>query len=92
MEDPVAEFKNWYLSKPFMTRTYLSGATLLALLVTLNIVTPYELFYSFTHGVMDYQLWRLITTVFFHGNLSFSFIFSMYFAYFAINNVETQLF
>lgn len=50
------------------------------------------LYYDFTHGILNLQIWRLLTTVLFHGKLSFSFIFSMYFTHFALNNVETQIF
>ena len=92
MDDPVLEIKNWYLSKPLVTRSYIAVSTLLALLLTLNIISPYALYYTFTDGVIGLEIWRLITTVFFHGKLSFNFIFSMFFAYFALNNVETQLF
>jgi hypothetical protein len=92
MDDPIQEFKNWYLSKPIVTRTYMAGSVILGLLTVLDIVTPYHLYYNFESGILGLQLWRMITTVLFHGKLSFSFIMSMYFAHFAINNVETQLF
>jgi Derlin-2/3 len=80
------------MSKPVFTRTYMAGSVMLGLLTVLNILTPYHLYYNFESGILKMQLWRLLTTVLFHGKLSFSFIFSMYFAHFAINNVETQLF
>lgn len=92
MNDPILEFKNWYFNKPLATRTYLTGAVILALLTTLSLVTPVSLLYTFKTGILNLQVWRLFTTVFFHGKLTFSFIFSMYFAYFAVHNVETQLF
>jgi Derlin-2/3 len=70
----------------------MAGSVILALLTTLNFITPYMLYYTFEDAFLKLQVWRTLTTVLFHGKLSFSFIFSMYFAHFAINNVETQLF
>lgn len=89
MDDPIQEFRNWYFTKPVVTRTYMTGSVILGILTVLNILTPYNLYYDFTSGILNFQVWRLFTTVLFHGKLSFSFIFSMYFANYALNHVET---
>jgi len=47
MDDPVAEFRTWYFSKPVFTRTYMAGSVILALLTTIGIITPYSLYYTF---------------------------------------------
>lgn len=47
MDDPVAEFRNWYFSKPFFTRTYMAASVVFALLTMLEIVSPYSLYYTF---------------------------------------------
>lgn len=81
MEDAFSDFKSWYLSKPLVTRSYLTGVFILAAIVSLNIVTPYALTYSFKETFFSLQLWRPITAGFFMGKFSFSILFQMYFAY-----------
>lgn len=92
MEDPATEFKEWYLKQPVVTRTYVTGAFVLACLVSLRMVTSFSLFYTFDDGILNMQVWRLFTAFFFQGKFSFSFLFAMYFCYFAISRNENDLF
>jgi hypothetical protein len=48
MEDAFSDFKAWYFSKPLVTRSYLTGTFLLAVLVSMGIVSPYSLTYTFS--------------------------------------------
>lgn len=92
MEDGLADFKAWYFTKPIFTRTYLSICTVLTLLITLQLVNPMILLYTFDATFFKFQLWRPFTAMVFMGRFNFSFIFNAYFAYIAISKVETQVF
>lgn len=81
MDDAFSDFKSWYFSKPLATRTYLSGVFLLAALVSLAIVSPYGLTYTFKETIFQFQIWRPLTAGMFMGKFSFSILFQMYFAY-----------
>ncbi len=89
MDDAFSDFKAWYLSKPLFTRTFLTGVFVLAALVSLGIVTPYALTYTFREGILHFQLWRPLTAGFFMGKFSFSILFQMYFAYMFLSKTET---
>lgn len=81
MDDALSDFKAWYFSKPLVTRTYLTGVFLLSTLVSLNVVSPYSLTYTFKEAVFQFEIWRFITAGFFLGKFSFGLLFQMYFAY-----------
>ena len=48
MEDAFSDFKSWYFAKPLVTRSYLTGTLILAMLVSLGVVSPYSLTYTFS--------------------------------------------
>jgi hypothetical protein len=50
------------------------------------------LFYTFESGFLHLQIWRPFTALFFMGKFDFSFLFNIYFAFIAVNKVETQVF
>jgi len=52
MDDAFSDFKSWYFSKPLVTRTFLTGVFILAALVSLGIVSPYSLTYTFKEGFL----------------------------------------
>ena len=81
MDDAFSDFKSWYFSKPLVTRTYLSGVFLLAALVSMAVVSPYGLTYTFKETIFNFQIWRPFTAGVFMGKFSFSILFQMYFAY-----------
>ena len=92
MEDALGDFKAWYFTKPLFTRTYLSVCTVMTLLISLRMVNPMALLYSFNATFFSFQLWRPFTAMVFMGKFDFGFIFNVYFAYIAISKVETQVF
>ena len=89
MDDPVTEFKQWYLGQPVVTRTYLTVAFVLACLVSLKIVSPFAMFYTFDDAILNVQVWRIATGLFFQGKFSFMLLFALYFCYFALSKNET---
>ena len=88
----MTEFKAWYFSKPLVTRTYLAICTVFTLLITLQVLNPIILFYTFRTAFMEFNIWRPFTALFYMGKFSFGFIFNMYFAFIAISKVETMVF
>ena len=75
-----------------MTRTYLAICAGMTLLITLQVLSPQLLYYSFRLAFMELNLWRPFTALFFMGKFSFGTIFNMYFAFIAISKVETLVF
>ena len=92
MDDPIAEFIQWYKTRPIITKTYLTISTILAILLRFTGITVVEIFYSFEYGFSKMELWRIFTNVFYIAPLSFSFLIEAYFAYFALYYAETQIF
>lgn len=92
MEDAVSEFKTWYFAKPLVTRSYLAVCVSMTLLITLGIVSPKMLFYTFGQTFFELNLWRPFTALFYMGKFDFGFIFTCYFAYIALMKVETMIF
>ncbi len=80
------------MTRPFFTRTYLTVCTVATLLVTLKVIAPQLLAYTFGTGIMKLHLWRPFTALVFMGKFDFSFIFNAYFAFIAVSKVETQIF
>lgn len=92
MDDSLADFKAWYMSRPLITRSYLAGCIVLTILVSLGVLNPYALTYTFREGFMQLELWRVVTAGLFMGKFSFGFIFEMMFAYQFISKTESELF
>lgn len=66
---------------PVVTRAYTTACVITTLAVQLDLVSPFQLYFNPILIVEQYQLWRLITTFLFFGNVSFSFFFNMIFTY-----------
>ena len=47
MDDPVEQFKEWYSKQPKFTRTYMTAAFILTILLSFKVVSPMELYYTF---------------------------------------------
>lgn len=48
MEDPIADFIHWYKTLPIITKSFLALSTLLSVLVTMNVFTVFEVYYTFS--------------------------------------------
>lgn len=89
MEDAFSDFKSWYLSKPLVTRSYLTVVFILAAIVSLGFLSPYSFVYTFKQTFFEFEIWRPFTALAFLDKFSFSLIFKMYFAFMFINKTET---
>lgn len=74
-------FQQVYLQMPPVTRTYTTACIATTILVQLEVLSPFQLYFNpvliFKHG----QVWRLITTFLFFGTIGFNFLFNMIFTY-----------
>jgi len=92
MEDGLRDFKAWYFTKPLITRTYLAICVGFTIAVSLGLLNPLQLFYTFESAIWNLQIWRIFTSFFFMGKFNFGTIFNIYFAFIALNKVETVVF
>ena len=69
---------DWYFELPIITRVYFTGAFATTALCSLDLVSPFYLYYS-SAAIGRGELWRLVTNFFFFGNIGIDFLFHMYF-------------
>lgn len=69
----------WYMEIPVVSRIYLTGALLTTAACAVDIISPFNLYYSANLIFQEGQIWRLVTTFLFFGMFSFDFLFHMYF-------------
>lgn len=66
---------------PPVTRAYTTACVITTLAVQLDLVSPFQLYFNPILIVTKYQIWRVISTFLFFGNLGFNFFFNMIFTY-----------
>eukprot|EP00796_Vickermania_ingenoplastis_P011931 gene11931-8211_t len=64
----------------------------LALLVTLDVVRPFQLFFSRALILEEKQYWRLVSCIFFTGRISFNLVAQLYWLYQLSKTVEQRYF
>ena len=69
-------YELWQSVMP-ITRTILIISLSLSLMVTLDLCTPYKLYFNYSLIKSKGQWWRPISSLFYYGNLSAHTIFSM---------------
>lgn len=69
----------WYMEIPIISRTYLTGALLTTAACAIDIISPFNLYYSANLIFVEGQVWRMVTTFLFFGTFSIDFLFHMYF-------------
>ncbi|KYM84348.1 Derlin-2 [Atta colombica] len=80
---PMAYEALWheYKQMPVVTRAYTTACVITTLAVQLDLVSPFQLYFNPILIVEQYQIWRLITTFLFFGNVGFNLLFNMIFTY-----------
>jgi len=72
--------EQWIKEIPVITRTYMFAAVITTILCSLDLLSPYSLYYDFSLVFTKFQFWRIFTTfIFFGSRFSFEFIFHMFF-------------
>lgn len=69
----------WYMEIPPITRLYLTGAVLTTAACSVDLITPFSLYFNWNLIFHEGQAWRLLTTYLFFGTFSIDFLFHMYF-------------
>lgn len=70
---------SWYLEIPVVSRTYCTCAFLATAGCSLDIITPYTLYFDYEKIFLQGELWRLLTNFMFFGTFSINFLFQMSF-------------
>ena len=69
---------NRYMSIPPVSRVYFTGAFLTTTCCAIDVINPYDLYYS-SELILKGQIWRLFSPFLFFGIFSVDFMFNMYF-------------
>ncbi|KAK0929507.1 hypothetical protein LTR91_009518 [Friedmanniomyces endolithicus] len=68
-----------FFEMPVVTRVWTTATVLTGLLVQCQILTPFQLFYSFRAVFQEQQYWRLLSTFVYFGPLSLNLLFHIFF-------------
>ncbi|EEH22189.2 hypothetical protein PABG_04400 [Paracoccidioides brasiliensis Pb03] len=71
--------EQWFYEMPPCTRWWTVATVVTSILVQCDVVTPFQLFYSFRSVYIKSQYWRLVTTFIYFGPLSLDLIFHVFF-------------
>jgi len=71
--------EDWYKEMPIVTRTYLTLSFLTTVLCSLEVISPFTVYFNLKLITEKLQLWRLISSFLFFGNLGLDFLFHMFF-------------
>ncbi|OII77845.1 DER1-like family protein [Cryptosporidium andersoni] len=77
---------------PPVTKAYLTIATIVMVLCTLDILSPFNLYLNWLLITREYQFWRLITCFFFFGNFGLHFFWNAYVLIFYCSSLEEVVF
>ncbi|GFR43924.1 hypothetical protein Agub_g5060 [Astrephomene gubernaculifera] len=67
----------WYQSIPPITRAYATAIFVLSLTVRFELFSPYLIYLSWPRVLSHFEIWRLVTTFFYLGGVSFPWLFKM---------------
>ncbi|KAK9382930.1 Derlin [Kockiozyma suomiensis] len=77
--DNVIPLEAWFFEVPPVTRYWTTLSVITSALVQCEVLSPYQLFFSFHTAVGKQQYWRFITTFLYFGPLSLDFVFHLFF-------------
>lgn len=86
-----SNISKWYSTQPFFTRTYLSVCILFTLLISLNLISSYHVFYTFEATFFRLHIWRPLTAFLFIEKLDIVFVVSLYMLYYSLYRLERQI-
>ena len=75
----MATLQDWYMEVPLITRVYLTSSMITTAACSLELVSPFSLFFNTRLVFVKLQVWRLFTNFFFFGAISLDFFFHMFF-------------
>jgi Derlin-2/3 len=71
--------QEWFFAVPPITRSYVTGAIVVTASCSLDLVSPFSLYFNLRLVMVKLQVWRLVTNFFFFGALGIDFLFHMFF-------------
>ncbi|KAI9718888.1 MAG: hypothetical protein M1812_003772 [Candelaria pacifica] len=71
--------EQWFYEMPVCTRWWTTATVATSVLVQCQVITPFQLFYSFRAVFVKSQYWRLVTTFLYFGPLSLDLLFHVFF-------------
>ncbi|KAK3676364.1 hypothetical protein LTR78_003639 [Recurvomyces mirabilis] len=71
--------EQWFFEMPIVTRVWTTATVITGVLVQCQILTPFQLFYSFRAVFNKQQYWRLLSTFIYFGPLSLNLLFHIFF-------------
>jgi len=75
----MVTLQDWYLEIPPVTRMYLTTSVLITVACSLELISPFTLYFNVHLIFLKWQVWRLFTNFFFFGAVSLDFFFHMFF-------------
>jgi Derlin-2/3 len=72
--------EDWIRSFPVITRTYITGSLLTTAACSIELLSPFQLYFSPNLIIYKHQYWRILTNFFFFGSsFSLDWLFHMFF-------------
>ena len=75
----MTEINTWFFSLPPVTRTYLAITSVLTILVSLHVISPFSVIFTSESVLEEFQVWRIFTSFWFFGMFNMNWLFSMAF-------------
>ena len=82
----------WFHSIPVVTRTYLAISAVVTVVVSLEIASPFSLYFNPRLVFDRYEVWRVFTNFFYFDQFSLNFVFHMHFLYVYWSSLERNFF
>lgn len=84
--------KVWWETMPKITKTLFAGSLGVTLAAHFGLLNPYSLIFNWGLIWNKFEIWRLVTSVFFFGKLGFPFLINLYFLYSYSIRLEQDVF
>jgi len=77
---------------PNVTKVYLTATTILMLMCSVDIISPFSLYLNWNLVLREGQFWRLVTCFLFFGEFGLSFFWNVYMLVFYCSRLEEDVF
>lgn len=75
----MGTLQDWYFEIPLVTRIYLTSSVLITAACSLELLSPFTLYFNWKLVFLKGQVWRLFTNFCFFGPIGLDFTFHMFF-------------
>eukprot|EP00049_Salpingoeca_infusionum_P000830 m.42654 g.42654 ORF g.42654 m.42654 type:complete len:242 (+) comp10723_c0_seq2:99-824(+) len=84
----MADFFAAFMSKPPVTRYFVTGCLITTLAIRMNLCSPYDLYFNWDSIIQKWEVWRFVTTFFFFGDFGLEWLFHVYFLQHYLQRLE----